>query len=115
METISPEWIMETVAKGKPFTLLLLITGQTAPREEQLMNQLQMEHLQHLFTLKQEGRSSVFGPVTHERIRGIIIFNTTNKEAIAEWMADDPFIKGGYLTYELYDFFTIPGQQIINY
>ena len=34
------------------------------------------------------------------------------RDQIHEWMADDPYIKAGHLKYELYDWFTIPGQYI---
>ena len=116
MPQISPEEVMQKVSKGKPYTLMFLITGKALELEENIVNQLQMQHLAHLFTLEQEGKASVFGPVSNnERLRGIIIFNTASKEDIAGWMANDPYIKGGYLIYELYDFFTIPGQQILNY
>jgi hypothetical protein len=27
-------------------------------------------------------------------------------------MAEDPYIKAGHLKYELYDWFTIPGQKV---
>src|SRR5215203_1459907 len=103
MSQFTPEQVMEKVATGKPYTLLFLITGKEPPADEALVNQLQMGHLSHLFTLEQEGKASVFGPVSDARLRGIIIFNSADKSAIAEWMADDPYIKGGYLTYELYD------------
>ena len=112
MDAITPEIVMQKVSTGKPYVLLLLITGKDAPADEALVNELQMAHLMHLFGLEQEGKASVFGPVTHARTRGIIIFNTSNKEDVTQWMANDPYIKGGYLTYELYDFFTLPGMQI---
>ena len=110
---LSAEEIMQKVSTGKPFTALFLIAGKPAPEDEKLANQLQLEHLAHLFSLEAEGKSCVFGPmINDERMKGIIIFNTTNKDDIRQWMADDPWIKGGYLTYELYDWFTIPGQKI---
>jgi uncharacterized protein YciI len=116
MAQITPEEVMLKVSQGKPYVLLFLISGKPLDKDEAEANQLQMQHLAYLFTLEQEGKASVFGPmVNDERLRGIIVFNTANKEDVAAWMVDDPYIKGGYLAYELYDFFTIPGQQIINY
>lgn len=116
MPQLSPEEVMQKVSQGKPYILLFLMTGKPLNEEEAVVNELQMRHLAHLFTLEQEGKASVFGPVLNDdRLRGLILFNTANKEEVANWMANDPYIKGGYLTYELHDFFTIPGQQIINY
>lgn len=112
--TLTAEEIMQKVATGKPFILLLLLTGPTAPPEDQQQTgQLQMAHLSRLFQLEQEGHSCIFGPISNdERLRGLIVFNTTDREKIHGLMADDPWIKGGYLTYELYDWFSIPGQKI---
>lgn len=112
--TLSQEEIKQIVSKGKPYTVLLLLTGdQEPPKDEQLAGSLQMQHLAHLFQMQREGKSSVFGPMTNDnRMRGLIIFNTTDKDEIHRWMADDPWIKGGYLKYELYDWFGIPGQSL---
>lgn len=105
--------IMQKVAKGKPFTLLILFAGDPVPDDDNLVNQMQLEHLAHLFTMEEEGKCSVFGPISnHEELHGIIIFNTVNKENIHKWMEHDPYIKAGHLKYELYDWFTIPGQKI---
>ncbi|MDB5196268.1 MAG: hypothetical protein JWP88_639 [Flaviaesturariibacter sp.] len=110
---ITPEWIMQTVATGKPFTLLLLVNGKALPKDQMEAGQLQMGHLTHLFTLEREGKASIFGPISNnEKYGGLIIFNTVDKEQIKEWMAEDPFVKGGHFTYELLDWFTIPGQKI---
>jgi len=43
---------------------------------------------------------------------GILIVNHTDKQKVAALMDADPHIKSGHLIYEVYDFFTIPGQQI---
>lgn len=111
---LTPDEVMMKVATGKPFLVLLLTTGPTPPpADAEEAGRLQMAHLQHLFALHASGRSCIFGPMTtDERLRGIIIFNTTDKEAVREWMADDPWIRGGYLDYELYDWFTLPGMKI---
>ena|SRR5689334_12554658 len=112
--SFSQEEIMQIVAKGKSYTLLMLKKGPTPPPvDEAEANRLQMEHLAYLFQMEKEGKSSVFGPIVgDETLRGIIIFNTANKEEINQWMADDPWIKKGCLNYDLHDLFSIPGQQI---
>jgi uncharacterized protein len=113
VHAISPEWIMQKVATGKPFTLLLLIAGNEDTIEKEAAEALQIGHLTHLFTLEQEGHISIFGPVLNDtRIRGIIVFNTTDKEQINRLMSEDPYIKAAYFTYELLDWFSIPGQTL---
>lgn len=113
VQAISPDWIMQKVATGKPFTLLFLIAAKDAPEDEALADRLQMGHLAHLFNLEQQGAISIFGPVINDaRLRGMVVFNTTDKEQIKALMADDPYIQGGYLAYELLDWFSIPGQTL---
>ncbi len=113
-DKISKEEIMQKLATGKPFILLLLLTGETTPpANEDESNSIQFEHLTHLFQMEKEGKCSVFGPVANdEKLRDIIIFNTTDKGEVHQWMKDDPWIKRNCLRYELYDWFTIPGQTI---
>ncbi|MFL5739184.1 MAG: YciI family protein [Flavisolibacter sp.] len=111
--TFTPAEILEKVSVGKPFTLLLLLAGNPVPDDTNLVNRMQLEHLAHLFTMEHDGKACIFGPISNdEQLHGIIIFNTTNKDDIRQWMSEDPYIKAGHLTYELYDWFTIPGQKI---
>lgn len=105
--------ILQKAEKGKPFTLLILFAGSPVPDDDNIVSQMQLGHLAHLFNMEDEGKCCIFGPISdHQELHGIIIFNTTNKEDIHKWMADDPYIKAGHLTYELFDWFTIPGQRI---
>jgi len=109
----SEEEIMQKVALGKPLTLLILFAGDPVPDDDRVVNQMQLGHLAHLFTMEDEGKCCIYGPISnHEELHGIIIFNTIDKEEIHKWMAEDPYIKAGHLKYELYDWFTIPGQTI---
>lgn len=104
---------MQRVSTGRPYVLLHLVPGKPTPDDTELVNQMQMEHLARLFTLEAEGHACVFGPIVNNpELIGIIIFRTTDKSLIEALMSEDPYIKNGYLTYKLFDFFTIPGQQI---
>ena len=110
---LSPEEVMAQVSTGKPYVVLLLVAAAPPPADPEETGRLQMAHLQYLFRLHAEGKTSIFGPMTtDERLRGLIIFNTADKEEVRAWMADDPWIRGGYLSYELYDYFTLPGLSI---
>jgi uncharacterized protein YciI len=112
-KTFTTEEIMQKVSTGKPYTLLILLSGSPVPDDDNLVNQMQLEHLAHLFRLEHEGKASIYGPISNdEQLHGIIIFNTTDKEEIEKLMADDPYIQAGYLNYQLYDWFSIPGQQL---
>lgn len=107
------EEIMQKVEKGRAFTLLIFFAGDPVPDDDLLIGQMQLAHLAHLFTMEDQGKCCLFGPISnHEELHGIVVFNSTDKEEIQRWMADDPYIREGHLTYQLYDWFTIPGQKI---
>jgi uncharacterized protein YciI len=113
-QSITFDSVMQKVSKGKPFVLTLLVAGKALPRDQALVSKLQADHLVHLFQLEKDGKISIFGPVTDPdaQLRGIIIFNFTDLEKVKAELETDPYIKEGYLKYELYNWFTIPGQSI---
>lgn len=107
--------VMAKVAKGKMYTLVFLKAGKSIPKKSQSAQQMQMDHLTHLFTLEKEGKISVFGPVMNDaKLKGIIVFNSTDQEYIKKELSNDPYIKAGILKYELLNWFSIPGQRIPN-
>ena len=110
---ITPEWVMQKVATGKPFTLVLLKAGIPSPADKDEVTRQQMNHLTYLFGLERAGSISIFGPVINDAVlEGILIFNTADKNKVIEQMDADPHVKAGHLIYEMFDFFTIPGQRI---
>ncbi|MDB5199631.1 MAG: hypothetical protein JWO92_1594 [Chitinophagaceae bacterium] len=110
---LTADSVMAKVAKGKLYTLVFLKPGKSIPKKGQPAQQMQLDHLIHLFTMEKEGKISIFGPVMrNEDLTGIIVFNSTDKEFIKNELKNDPYIKGGYLKYELLDWFSIPGQKI---
>lgn len=107
--------VMAKVAKGKMYTLVLLKSGRSIPKKSQAAEQMQVAHLVHLFTLERDGKISVFGPVMNDpKLRGILVFNSTDAPAIEAELKNDPYIRAGYLKYELLNWFSIPGQKIAN-
>ena len=110
---ITPEWVMSKVATGKPFLLVLLKAGIPVPAEKDEATRLQMQHLMYLFEMEKAGDISIFGPIVNDPVlEGILVFNTTDRKKVGRLMDNDPHVKAGHLIYEIYDFFTIPGQQI---
>jgi hypothetical protein len=49
---------------------------------------------------------------TEGDLKGIIIFGPADKDEAAAWMQGDPLCDRGIFVYELFDWFTIPGQGI---
>lgn len=112
-QKLTGDSVMARVAKGKPYTLVFLKSGKAIPKKSQSAQQMQIDHLTNLFTMEQEGKISIFGPVINDpKLRGIIVFNSTNRESIIDELNKDPYIKAGYLKYELLDWFSIPGQKL---
>ena len=109
---LSQQDIMAKVSKGKPFTLVMLKAG-TVQADTMLLARLQLDHLSHLFNLEKSGQISVFGPINNDKVfQGIIVFNTTDKDDVKKALDADPYIRAGYMSYQLYDWFSIPGQKI---
>ena len=112
---LSVDSVMAKVAKGKMYTLVFLKSGKKIPTKNEAAQQMQINHLVNLFNMEQEGKISIFGPVMNDtKLRGIIVFNSTDKEYIKRELGNDPYIKAGYLKFELLDWFSIPGQRIPN-
>jgi uncharacterized protein YciI len=112
---LTPDSVMAKVAKGRPYTLVFLKSGKRIPTKTEAAQQMQIAHLTHLFTMEQEGKISIFGPVVNDmKLRGIIVFNSTDREYIKKELEEDPYIKAGILRYELLDWFSIPGQRLVK-
>jgi len=114
-ELLTPDSVMALVAKGKPYTLVFLKAGKSIPSKGQSAQQMQVEHLTNLFNLERQGKISIFGPVINDtKLRGIIVFNSTDKKYIKAELENDPYIKEGILKYELLDWFSVPGQRLVK-
>ena len=111
--SITDEYIMDQVKKGKQYILLLLKRGPNTDQNEEEGQKIQMAHLHHLFTLKAEGKLVLAGPVDEDAdLRGIGIFNLTDMEQVKKIVEEDPAVKSGKLTYELYPWFGLPGDGL---
>lgn len=108
---VTPESVQAILATGKQYTLVLIKKGPNKTVIDPKTNQsMVMDHLVHLFTMKEEGKLPVFGPVLKETdLQGISIFNSTDEAEIKKILEEDPFVKDGHLIYEMYPWFSIPG------
>lgn len=106
--------IQEKISIGRQYTIVFLKAGpvrQQLPEEE--LEKLQIAHLKYLFSLKEQGKLPLFGPFTQSGdLRGICIFNLTDKTAIQALMDKDPHVKSGRLIYEMHPWFGLPGDQL---
>lgn len=112
-KTIPIDSVMMKVATGKMYTLVFLKPGKKIPKQGDIAKQMQTEHLVHLFTMEREGKISIFGPVMkNEDITGLLVFNSVDREFVKNELKNDPYIKAGYLKYDMMDWFSIPGQKV---
>jgi uncharacterized protein YciI len=111
------EEIMQSLSKAKMYTFVLLVNGpnyeQAEKADKAAMEKVQMEHLKYFFNLKKQGKVPIFGPFTDgAKIHGIFIFNSDNKEDVKKMMDQDPQVKAGYTSYEMYSYFGLPGDNL---
>ena len=75
--------IQETVAYGRGYTLVLLWEGPKRDQAGAEADRLQQEHLRHLFTLRNEGKLLLNGPVLDEsELVGIAIYAGQDSDAV---------------------------------
>jgi uncharacterized protein YciI len=107
---ITDEFIQQTVASGKRYCIFLYKAGPHRDQPPAEADEIQMEHLRYLFRLRAEGKLVINGPVTDEtELKGVGIFNTADTEEVKNLLAADPAVKAGRLIYEIYPWFSIPG------
>jgi uncharacterized protein len=110
---VTDEYIQKEISRGKQYFFVLLKRGNTQALDSLATAQIQQKHLQHLFTLKQEGKLPIFGPFMEDGdLRGICIFNSADKSEVIKLVEEDPFVKSGRLIYEIHPWFSLPGDKL---
>lgn len=105
MPDITQEFIMAKVATAKPHTLVILKRG---PNYDST-GHLHMEHLKHIFTMREAGQQVLTCPIMDEgELAGIGLFALSREEAAA-LTAEDPGVKAGRFTFEVLNCMGIPG------
>lgn len=114
MKDITTEYIQEQISKGKKYTLVIKRIGPKRDQPEKEAQEIQAAHLRHLFTLKEQGILLVNGPLLdHPEIKGIGIYNSSDKQEILDLASQDPAVKAGRLVNEAYEWFGIPGDTLV--
>jgi uncharacterized protein YciI len=112
---ITNETIREIVAQGQQYCVRIFKAGTVRNQPPAEAEQIQMEHLRYLFQLKAEGKMLINGPVMDDpEIKGMSIFNTTDKEEVKRLSDRDPAVIAGRLRYEIYLWFGKPGDCLPN-
>ena len=107
---ITDEFIQKMIASGKQYCVRLYKAGPNRNQPPAEAEQIQMEHLRYLLQLRAEGKLLINGPIIDDpELKGISIFNTTDKEEVKRLSDGDPAVKAGRLMYEIYHWFGLPG------
>lgn len=105
--------IRETVARGRAFTLVLLWAGPHRDQDEAEVERLQEAHLRHLFTLRNEGKLLLNGPVLDDGdLIGIAVYAGEDHDAVRALAEADPSVQAGRLRVDVRPWFGIPGNTI---
>jgi uncharacterized protein YciI len=110
---ITDGFIQKTIASGKQYCVRLYKAGPNRGQPPEEADKIQMEHLRYLFQLRAEGKILISGPIIDDpTLRGVGIFNTTDKEEVKRLSDGDPAVKAGVLIYEIYHWFGLPGDRL---
>lgn len=105
--------IENELMSGRAYTLVLLKTGPAKDLDSATASRTQRDHLIHLFSLRDAGKLSIFGPLADQTdLRGIAIFSSADLQEVESYLKNDPWIKIGGLVYEIHPWFSLPGQHL---
>jgi uncharacterized protein YciI len=105
--------ISETVARGRGYTLVLLWAGPHRDQDETEAEHLQQQHLRHLFTLRNNGKLLLNGPVLDDSdLIGIAVYAGEDHDAVRALAEADPSVRAGRLRVDVRPWFGIPGDTI---
>lgn len=105
--------IQESVARGSGYTLVLLWTGPHRDQDEAEQERLQRGHLRHLFTLRNEGRLLLNGPVVDDGdLVGICIYAGQDVDGVRALAEADPSVQAGRLRVDARPWFGLAGDTI---
>jgi uncharacterized protein YciI len=100
----SPAPAQDAPLQMMTYQLVLLKKGPTPPPASPAdQKKMQDEHLAGLAELNRKQINMVYGPIlADEDIRGIAVLDVANAEAAKARFANDPFVKAGVMTPEVY-------------
>jgi uncharacterized protein len=107
---ITDEFIQKASSSGRKYCVRLYKAGPNQDQPPEEADRIQMEHLRYLFQLRAEGKVLINGPVVDDpELKGVAIFNTTDKDEVRRLADGDPAVKAGRLMYEVFHWYGLPG------
>lgn len=110
MIEITDDYMRDMLGKAHPYSVLVLKKGPNYQADGD--RSVIWEHGRRNFALRAAGQLAVVVPLaTDTAMAGIGLF-TTSVEETRVLMADDPAIKAGWLTFEVYAGRSFPGDSL---
>jgi uncharacterized protein YciI len=110
---ITRDFIHNEVGRARTYFLVLLYLGDHERDNKEELDQLQFEHLTHMFRLREQGKLVLNGPLLKDdKLRGICIYNCETIEEVETHSAADPMVKAGYLKAEISPWLGLPGDTL---
>jgi uncharacterized protein YciI len=97
----------------KKYYLCLLKVGTNRSQDSATVAQIQKGHMDNISRMAKDGVLSIAGPFGGDgELRGIFIFNVKTKEEAEKLAAEDPAVKSGRLTAEVYEWWSAKGSVL---
>jgi hypothetical protein len=107
--TITDEQIQQLAATAQPFTVALLSWGPERHRDGAAA--IELEHQRRMVSLRADGVIAILCPVASDTVAGVAIMTTTREEARAI-LDDDPCVRAGMITVEVFAAHGFPGDAL---
>jgi len=102
----------DTILMQKYF-MVFLKKGPIRTQNEQVIKELQEDHLEHLSRMYEEGYADLIGPFGDDGdIRGIAVYNVPTLKMADSLAKLDPMVKSGNLEIEVHPWWTAKGQSL---
>ena len=103
----------DTTIIMKKYVFGLYKRGTNRDLDSAQLAKIQVAHLEHLTSLSKSGVLCIAGPFDGDNdIRGVFIFNVKDIKEAEKYVLEDPAVKAGRLTYELYYWWAAKGSRL---
>lgn len=110
-EPITDDDMNENLRNTKTYSVVLLryAAGKDKPDSEEII----WEHGRRNFELRRDGKVCIVGPIKaeHSSLAGLLIFSS-HVEVTKQLMEEDPAVKAGIFTFEVYAMRSFPGDSL---
>lgn len=79
----------------------MIVVHYTYDPDRQDIHDIRPAHREYLGKLFEEGNLLASGPLGENAERALLIFPSTNPEAVEKLLADDPFVESGIASYDI--------------